>query len=408
MELNKVNSLNNASFLSSSSSSNSSLYLPSQKKSGNVTSSTLKTLRQHIHFVVTKKYGFTLQLEAVKYLEQVFSDYQLSRDEWESTLEFIVQAYRNHEAGHRLPIISKDDIHLIITRLEHHASSFSFSSTHSFLPSGKDTPPVYSTSFTSEDVQLTNLIHVIQAWDQPKWQFNIDTKTFQKIEKPNPLHGTAQSKALMYRERYDLIKQRILRNQNFRPASSTYYSNQNDRFFIITPISSIRGRANDSFVLFGMLCKYEDEKLYLEDPTGHVEIDISKAARSRGLFTETCFVVLDGIYTEDKKFIVKAMAMPPAEPRIGTIEVFGQLDFLGISQHEIYDQNQLKHFEEKYDGVNMVFLSNVYLDVPQVMNALRKLLTGCEDALCPLVMVFCGDFTSTTVPLSKYEQLWIR
>jgi DNA polymerase epsilon subunit 2 len=95
------------------------------------------------------------------------------------------------------------------------------------------------------------------------------------------------------------------------------------------------GRAGQRFLLFGMLTHSPDGRLCLEDLDGRVPLDISETVRflteinafqrrissylsqgpSEGLFTEGCFVLVEGEYTDDEVLVVIALGHPPSEKR---------------------------------------------------------------------------------------------
>ena len=65
-------------------------------------------------------------------------------------------------------------------------------------------------------------------------------------------------------------------------------------------------------IVLGALCQLKNNKYSLEDPTGLVDLDLSEAKFHRGLYTENCFVLVEGWY-EDLVFHVVAMGHPPVE-----------------------------------------------------------------------------------------------
>lgn len=93
------------------------------------------------------------------------------------------------------------------------------------------------------------------------------------------------------------------------------------------------GRAGERFLLFGMLAHNKEGKLCLEDQDGSVELDFSLLVSqslqaltclltcirqdqpSEGLFTEGCFALVEGDYTEDATLSVIAIGHPPCESR---------------------------------------------------------------------------------------------
>ncbi|KAI9175639.1 DNA-directed DNA polymerase epsilon, subunit B [Blastocladiella emersonii ATCC 22665] len=369
-------------------------------------------LRRAIHRVLSRQYGLTVQLDAVQYLEKVIVDYGIDAAEVPQTLDLIAQTYRNDlrkaaTTGSDAAVVTRNDLTLVITRLENNASgstaAYQTQTSGSQDPMDLDGSAAPPADELGDDVALPTLVHVVNAFEQPRWRYSPEQKTFYRVRALPSAMADAPSKVAVHRDRFELLKQRIMRNPHFRPSS--FSGAQSERLFTLTPIASLRGNEGREYVLFGMLTRLEEGKVFLEDSSGFVELDLSGAAKSRGFFTETCFVVVEGRYTSDKIFQAFAISMPPAETRDATVEAFGQLDFLGAPA-DVYDDVRLLQIEQKYDGVCMVFLSDVFLDVPSVMTALRRFLTGCNDALLPLVIVMCGNFTSVPVPPAQYRDLW--
>jgi DNA polymerase epsilon subunit 2 len=150
----------------------------------------------------------------------------------------------------------------------------------------------------------------------------------QRVEGKPTLFGSAASKAHIFRDRYDLIKQRILRNDQFKPpviyrdedgGDDVYRSHQHPQqqpqFIQLTPIKNLLGYEGRTFYLFGMLAQLKQGEWYLEDPDADVRLDLSDAAISPGIFTETSFVMVNGVYQDNHSFKVLEMVQPPPENR---------------------------------------------------------------------------------------------
>jgi DNA polymerase epsilon subunit 2 len=95
------------------------------------------------------------------------------------------------------------------------------------------------------------------------------------------------------------------------------------------------GRAGERFLLLGMLAHSKEGKLCIEDADGSVELDFSKlvsknhfitcSVRSEiktlqdepgdGLFTEGCFALVEGEYTQEGTLEIVAIGQPPCEHR---------------------------------------------------------------------------------------------
>ena len=65
-------------------------------------------------------------------------------------------------------------------------------------------------------------------------------------------------------------------------------------------------------MILGLLVQKIDGNYAVEDDTGTLDIDISEAIFSDGLFTEHSFVFLEGCY-EDKVFYVSKFGLPLPE-----------------------------------------------------------------------------------------------
>ena len=97
----------------------------------------------------------------------------------------------------------------------------------------------------------------------------------------------------------------------------------------LTPIDSLLG-ARGTLVLLGMLTKREEGKYHLEDMNGSVEIDLSEARVTDGLFTLGCIVVVEGTIgdggTNANLFHVNTMGFPPPEGRQDALNCMNALD----------------------------------------------------------------------------------
>jgi hypothetical protein len=75
----------------------------------------------------------------------------------------------------------------------------------------------------SEMVQLPHrdAIQIIDAFDIPQFKFNLERKVFEPVDnsarKSSPIFGDGSDRADVFRERYSLVKQRLLRNDKFNP-----------------------------------------------------------------------------------------------------------------------------------------------------------------------------------------------
>merc|ERR1712038_1863892 len=100
---------------------------------------------------------------------------------------------------------------------------------------------------------------------------------------------------------------------------------------------------------------------------------------------------VEGWY-EDRVFHVIAMGHPPIENSEVTRSYFGSLNFFG-GPHETSAKSDKKliQLEKDDDSSMIVFLSDVWLDKPEVLSRLKTLFTGYS-AMPPTAFVLMGNF----------------
>jgi len=79
---------------------------------------------------------------------------------------------------------------------------------------------------------------------------------------------------LSVRNRLNIIKQSVLRNEHFAP--STLPSRDRERLVTLKSTKQLLGRSGERFLLLGMLAHNKEGKLCVEDADGSVELDLSK------------------------------------------------------------------------------------------------------------------------------------
>ncbi|KAF8468790.1 DNA polymerase alpha/epsilon subunit B-domain-containing protein [Kalaharituber pfeilii] len=245
-------------------------------------------------------------------------------------------------------------------------------------------------------------LRVVDAFRQPKWVYNPSKKHFERGAKPSLL-PPPQTKTQLFKQRYHLLHQRLLRNDSFLPPtfSKSRASNSNTpTHYTLTPISHLLGQSSSTtFLLFGLLTISPSGILNLVDPTGSIHLDLTYATpvpQDGSYFTPGCFVVVDGTYTEDpSKFTVLTIGHPPCERREHSAEVFGHIDFLGtgvtLDPHSAQNKAFRKIEHSSLGDKKFLFLSDVELDVDRTFKALRAVFNTYVDTP-PLVCVLMGNF----------------
>jgi DNA polymerase epsilon subunit 2 len=138
----------------------------------------------------------------------------------------------------------------------------------------------------------------------------------------------------------------------------------------------------------------QDGKYHLEDPDAHIELEFPDNMQvSTGLFTEDCFVLVNGEYTEDLVFRIIEMGMPIFEKRENTLNAYKQIDY--TNEFQITEsESVLKKLEKELDDVCFVILSEVFIDQPKILLKLRTLFEGYSKTIIPYAFIFIGNFSS--------------
>jgi DNA polymerase epsilon subunit 2 len=132
----------------------------------------------------------------------------------------------------------------------------------------------------------------VNAFDMPLWHWSGERGTFEKCfvissrlvfhltfrsnraSHPLTVSGSAESRVLSVRNRLNIIKQSVLRNEHFAP--STLPSRDRERLVTLKSTKQLLGRASERFLLLGMLAHNKEGRLCVEDADGSVELDLSK------------------------------------------------------------------------------------------------------------------------------------
>eukprot|EP00041_Stephanoeca_diplocostata_P020566 m.463027 g.463027 ORF g.463027 m.463027 type:complete len:579 (+) comp21608_c0_seq2:323-2059(+) len=243
----------------------------------------------------------------------------------------------------------------------------------------------------------TPTLQVIGAFDVPKLQYSTDRKHFVAVRGTPVLHSdSAEPKALLWRERFTILRQRTLRNKLFSRALEGSAAEKSA--FKLTPLSALLGSSRQSIrhetglIVMGMLSQIDEGKYCLEDLDGRVRLALTDVAFGHGLFHENAIVIAEGTY-EDDVFYAKTIAFPPPEPRSQSMLAFGSLNFFG-GQTSATEQDTLYRIETDDTGALFVVLSDVWLDKPQVMDRLRRMFEGYATMDPPPVFVLMGNFLS--------------
>lgn len=291
-------------------------------------------------------------------------------------------------------------------------------------------------------------IKIISAFEQHRPVYNINKKNFDIITSPPSLFPPPYQRANILRDRYNIIYQRILRNEAFRIPlqGSTSSHSSTTRYYKLTSIANLLGRTGTSHLLLGLLSMSPAGDLSLTDPTGSIALDITHARaipEDGAWFAPGMIVLVDGIYREEGvvtgstlngsggvggtiggTFTVASVGGPPCERRetstgagnrggddAMTVEGgFGWVDFLGVGSERGrgYRMRQVEkicldkgpHYELRDIRKRIVVMSEVNLDVPKTEGALTHVFecyASLPEQQLPLVFILIGNFVQHAV-----------
>lgn len=292
-------------------------------------------------------------------------------------------------------------------------------------------------------------LKVISAFEQPRLVYDMQRKHFDKVTTKPSLLPSPAHRTILFRNRYNLIHQRLMRNEAFQAPSfgqrglTRSDSTALQQFYKLTPIANLLGRSGTSHVLLGLLVVTPTGTLALNDLTGSITLDLQHAKSLQGedsaWFCPGMIVLIEGVYEEEYagagasglgntsgvggtiggKFIAFSIGGPPSEKRnltLGIAEVkledlsvgggFGWTDFLGLGSEKAMG-TKMRRLEQKLlgpaslhpDRKKTIIMSEVNLDDPSALEALRSILNVyAEEAESnPLSFILIGNFVSHPV-----------
>ncbi|KAL3316647.1 DNA polymerase epsilon subunit 2 [Cichlidogyrus casuarinus] len=248
-------------------------------------------------------------------------------------------------------------------------------------------------SCKAERTDELRVVNLIDSYQTPKFCYDPEIKKFKLLSKDSELNSanlfpnSALPKSFLVHFRYQIIYQRLLRNQIFKSSGS----------FKLLSVEHLlaSGRDVDEVIVLGLLVQSKDYKWTLEDPTGVVPLDLTQSEFHQGLFPEGSIVLIEGSFF-DGVLVVTGLGLPPTEASRETLNYFSIPDPLSGK----LGQGQLDKFEalmtSSQAGVDsmVVFLGETRLNQPDIVEKLNFLFSGFSSAP-PLAFVLFGDFLTS-------------
>ncbi|PBP22251.1 DNA polymerase alpha/epsilon subunit B [Diplocarpon rosae] len=155
-------------------------------------------------------------------------------------------------------------------------------------------------------------LKVIDAFEQPRLVYDVGKKHFDRETSRPSLLPQASHKTQVFRNRYNLIHQRLLRNESFQTptfdASRSLFKRSSSSLattqqaYKLTPIANLLGRNGTSHMLLGLLTISPTGTLAINDLTGSIALDLTRAKpipEDGAWFAPGMIVLVDGTYEED-------------------------------------------------------------------------------------------------------------
>ncbi|XP_030385502.1 DNA polymerase epsilon subunit 2 [Scaptodrosophila lebanonensis] len=239
---------------------------------------------------------------------------------------------------------------------------------------------------------------LIDAFCVPRYRYNLRNKKFDRDTNSRQLLTQPRMKSDYMQQRYSMLLQKTLRHDLFAPPviqDGVSVDALAKKFKLQYAENLLATSTVKEAVVLGLLTQLKEGKFYVEDPTGCVELDLSGARFHAGFFCEGCFVLAEGSYANGV-LKVDGLGFPPAEPASSSRAFFGTANTWGGESAKLLKYSpRLQEMERSNTETTMVFLSDVRLDMPVVMEKLRQLFVGYDNCP-PQAIVLMGPFAAST------------
>ncbi|KAK0720638.1 DNA polymerase alpha/epsilon subunit B-domain-containing protein [Lasiosphaeris hirsuta] len=302
-------------------------------------------------------------------------------------------------------------------------------------------------------------LKVIHAFEQPRYTYNAAKKHFERDTSRPSLLPSASHKTDAFRNRFNVIHQRLLRNESFQPSAvagargaGRKTTSEAMHTHKITPIANLLGRHGSHHMLLGMLVVLPTGSLAISDLTGTITLDLADAVaipEDSAWFAPGMIVLIDGVYEEEEETAGKGLSgssgvggtiggrfqgffigQPPCEKRRATLGVsgldggpdhtigggFGWIDFMGVGSERAVG-TRMRRLEQRIlrqpislddtapvvpagGRSRVVILGELTLDQPRSLQALKKILgLYASDPLgsMPMAFIITGNFAAHAV-----------
>ncbi|KAG9305068.1 hypothetical protein G9A89_007708 [Geosiphon pyriformis] len=314
---------------------------------------------------------------AFEHLRLVFSENEVPENEVGDTITHIAREYKKR---YKVGIVNLDKLKPLIANLQVATPHETFSAENDETNS-------------DFDIDYYNFFNIIGAQDTPRMEYSQINQNFLCIGKARKVIGEEDYRPKLFKARYELLLQRILRHSLFTCSWNVKTSQR----YKLSFIKDLRGKKREPHLLFGMLTLTCD-KYYLEDSEDKIELNISNATIPNRILVPNCFLVVQGFFNdEDEIFEASYLAHPPVEKRAVTRNAFRNIDFLGCTK--IFENEFiLQPYVEKCHHMMFLVFSDVYLNQDQTFEKLDTIFSAySKKDVIPFAVILIGNFWSEQV-----------
>ncbi|KAL6440025.1 hypothetical protein ACFW04_002988 [Cataglyphis niger] len=199
-----------------------------------------------------------------------------------------------------------------------------------------------------------------------------------------------------------MVWYKTLRHKQFQ--SSKFGKQQMDKTNIV-PIEYLLSELKTGNVcVMGLITQLVEDQYSLEDTTGTIKIDFNNIDFQDTFIMEGCIVIVNGVYKDDVLYI-ENINFPPIESSESMRSDFGDSNTFG-GPHNLSLKMSEKlqvHEENNPDGM-IVFIAELWLDMPNVLQKFKTMLEGYMD-YPPIAFVLCGHFLSFPTNITSAQAL---
>lgn len=405
-------------------------------------------LRPLAYRILSKKYGLSIKSDGLIALATIIgSRFGTNWKKNPDTLRFLeqfAQVWKQQDRGLFVDQLGCENVLNEIEQRNCFDNSRNNSHTHTRIHESNYSDPlinVGSQTKLGHDMRnsliWTDYYRIINASEQHYFPYDGFKKQYMSPQPSISLITNLNRKITSFMTRYSIIRDRTLRNENFQNSNdnfnplSSMVALQNDllqnnldtstpsTYMAITQIKNLLGRDGQNFLILGLLTYNAKGNLQMEDLSGKIEVDISQANPTEGLYYYPgCIVLAEGIYfTVGHKFHITSMTHPPAERREKTQDAVGNIDFLNIcNNNDNLDapitriSNDLKirllSLEQELNAQNLskfiILGGDIFLGQEITFNALQKVFQKIENDfiendVTPIGIIFFGSFSPAPV-----------